>query len=1035
MNYRLGLDIGTSSVAIAAFRLNDQKEPCELIHLDEYIFGEPVEPKTLALKNNQRRLKRLMRRQLDRKKARITKLLHLASLVGVTPAVLRSTSLKLGSTEQVWRLRADALDKPVTWAELILILLRLAKNRGYAGKAPKATKSVVGAGIKQSQEIIAKYKARTLGEALWSRYLEDCRNGFRKLSHGPKDVADGGGTYVLREDIENEFDLIITSQARFLHQLTQPLPEAIGKGAAEQIYRDGTTYFWGYKPETLAAALRLAIFYQRPLPSFEDRIGKCELESSENRVSPAHPLAQRFRLLQTVSDMTWKQRKNSIPLSLEQVRVLINCYQDRDETPYSEIYDEMTEAGCPPPPGYKLSLHTIRQSHFKGDSTRAAWRHQKLIKQWDALSKEIQGQVIEVLSDKLSSPEQWAIPEVRNRILESYCAHVVEFLDLLTNDEGGLPRMASLGLASGRVAYGITALRKLTTLMETAGLNAHDARMQLYGDKQTEKAITATGKLPPVDQLDMTNPVVKRALKETAKVLENCIKRFGPPDAIVIEMMREMRQSLDQRRETSKRQAWQERRRKEAASTLRENGYQTNDSNIRRYLLWKEQLEVCPYSGKRLGFSEALDPSATQLEHILPHSLRGVGNRVDGLVLATTQYNMLKSNETPWGAYQQHKDVWNWDATVNTTRGIAKKNPAFKRKAQLITNEITAADAEEESLDEFADRQFSDTAWIARIVHQWCKHLCGDVIVIRGGLTASLRRQWGFDNILQTVREAEGKTGGAKGQELFFKPAFNRKGEILVFDKRSDHRHHLIDAVTIGLSTRSLYRRELQRKAAYRDRKSDDVGGRTVNIPCPIPNLREHLIERLMGYVVWKKPDRLVTGRFFDEEPFSPCAEGETMRKRGVASKRKRSINDSLITHKDRHGKEHSKVIVNSEYACMRLKDGVLSLVTLLEFNKRYLRGKRLHIPENERLFFKGDTIYYPEKKAFLTIVQILQGDGLMCLPTTETIAYDTMKGTGLNVAIGSGKKLETVTIFANKQALGHFIASHARERESMTLA
>ena len=173
--------------------------------------------------------------------------------------------------------------------------------------------------------------------------------------------------------------------------------------------------------------------------------------------------------------------------------------------------------------------------------------------------------------------------------------------------------------------------------------------------------------------------------------------------------------------------------------------------------------------------------------------------------------------------------------------------------------------------------------------------------------------------MLETIRQAEGKTGGEKGKTLFYKPMYNKKGEVLVFDKRSDHRHHLVDAVAIGLSSRALYKRELQRKIANRDRHSDDVGGRTVKIPCPIPHLREHLIERLTGYVVWKKPDRLVTGRFFDEEPFSPCAEGQTLVKRGEASKRKRSPYDRQVTHIDRHGKEHHKVLVNSEYACMRI--------------------------------------------------------------------------------------------------------------------
>ncbi|MBL0231200.1 MAG: hypothetical protein IPP76_10525 [Moraxellaceae bacterium] len=1028
MDYRLGLDIGTSSVALAAFSLDANQQSQELVYLDEYIFSEPVEPKTLALKNSTRRTKRLMRRQLDRKKARIAKLLHLASLVEVTPAVLKSTSQKYQYTEQVWRLRAEALEKPLTWAELFLVLLRLAKNRGYAGKAPTAKKSVVGNGIKHSQEIIQHYKAQTLGQALWRRYQDDCTKGFRKLSHGEKET-DSAGTYVLRDDIKHEFDLIITKQAEFNPQLLVDLVQVIGEEGAAKLLRPESKYFWGYKPNNMAQALEHTIFYQKPLPSFEEKIGKCSLVDTETRVSPAHPLAQRFRLWKTLTDYQWKNGKLFQALSRQQLQILVNVYQNHDEKAFGEIYALMDEKDCPPPQGYKLSHHTVRQSHFKGDSTRAAWRKTKgLLAQWDALSMAQQGQVIEALSDKLSSPEQWVVPEVRERIFQGYGQIVIGFLDLLAKEDGGLPRMADLHLAKGRTAYGMTALQTLNNLMETEGLNEFQAVEKAFGEQQKERTIQATGKLPSVDSLDMTNPVVKRALKETAKAIETCTKRFGAPKSIVIEMMREMRQTLDQRRETSMRQNMQERRRKDAVKELQNQHYAASDSNIRRYLLWKEQDGHCPYSGKILSFNEALDGSATQIEHVLPHSLRGVGNRVDGLVLATTSYNQIKGNETPWGAHLKNPQQWSWDATLRTVRDIEKKNKAFSNKAKLILNQITALDAEEESLDDFADRQYSDTAWIARVVLQWCKHLSSDVTVIRGGLTASLRRQWGFDSVLETIRQAEGKTGGEKGKTLFYKPMYNKKGEVLVFDKRSDHRHHLVDAVAIGLSSRALYKRELQRKIANRDRHSDDVGGRTVKIPCPIPHLREQLIERLTGYVVWKKPDRLVTGRFFDEEPFSPCAEGQTLVKRGEASKRKRSPYDRQVTHIDRHGKEHHKVLVNSEYACMRLTETTLEPVTLLEFNQHYLIDGKVCIPANERLFFKGDTLFYPEKKAFYTIAQLRQTGGLACIYSTETRTYDDLMGTGVTVAIGNVKKLHGVTVFKTKHELGRFIAQLSQQ-------
>ena len=128
-------------------------------------------------------------------------------------------------------------------------------------------------------------------------------------------------------------------------------------------------------------------------------------------MSPAHPLAQRFRLWKTLTDYQWKNGKLFQALSRQQLQILVNVYQNHDEKAFGEIYALMDEQHCPPPQGYKLSHHTVRQSHFKGDSTRAAWRKTKgLLAQWDALNMAQQGQVIEALSDKLSSPEQWVVP-------------------------------------------------------------------------------------------------------------------------------------------------------------------------------------------------------------------------------------------------------------------------------------------------------------------------------------------------------------------------------------------------------------------------------------------------------------------------------------------------------------------------------------------------------------------------------------------------------------------------------------------------
>jgi CRISPR/Cas system Type II protein with McrA/HNH and RuvC-like nuclease domain len=169
IQYGLGVDVGTSSIAIYAFSLEDKK-PNRPLHSDLVIFGEPVLAKEMKLKNEARRLARSMRKTLARKAARISKLLHLARMPGVGIDALSAAGSRLKGPHEIWRLRADAVTQKIELAQLLLVLLRMAKNRSYFGKAPSVkTKSgelgKVSAGIQTSEQLLASGE-RTLGQII-----------------------------------------------------------------------------------------------------------------------------------------------------------------------------------------------------------------------------------------------------------------------------------------------------------------------------------------------------------------------------------------------------------------------------------------------------------------------------------------------------------------------------------------------------------------------------------------------------------------------------------------------------------------------------------------------------------------------------------------------------------------------------------------------------------------------------------------------------------------------------------------------------
>lgn len=127
--YRWGIDLGTASIGVAVYEIDDNGEILSLQHLDSYIFREPVDSTQTGLftSNTERRRARLMRRQIERKAARLRKIAHIAKTLGVTAEILHH------QTDDVIALRAQALTQAVTLPQFVKVMCHIVKNRGYRG--------------------------------------------------------------------------------------------------------------------------------------------------------------------------------------------------------------------------------------------------------------------------------------------------------------------------------------------------------------------------------------------------------------------------------------------------------------------------------------------------------------------------------------------------------------------------------------------------------------------------------------------------------------------------------------------------------------------------------------------------------------------------------------------------------------------------------------------------------------------------------------------------------------------------------------
>ena len=999
--YKLGLDIGTGSVAWVAMALDDKNQPTRLLASGTTIFGEPVLPKEMKLKSEERRRARLMRRQTERKRERIAKIMHIAAALEITPEKLSNALLAHKETQSLWYLRVKALDQRISLEELFLIVLRLAKNRGYNGEAPKANKKgdlgKVAQGLAITQQLVdeakdAQIEVRTIAEAIWHSQatLPLNQKKFRKRIET--------GTYVLRKDIQHEFDQILKEQSEH-HPILSSLLTSIYPSrnlGNDRNDSHGTRYFWGHAPESIGAAIRIAVFYQKPLQAFKDKIGICSLDKTSLRVVAAHPAHQAFRIEKLLADLRWGGSKSTEILTAAQKDFLRVKLQSTEESSFSAIYKDLDKAGLMHPDGLILNFHTPRRAYLRGNTTRARLRSLKLLDAFDVLTPRTQSDVFLALADDVNAPEMWRHDATRDYIVSTYGLQVAEFIDLIADSKDGLDRLRAMDFDAGRVSYGAPALEALTKAMKEhqadgLSIDEHAAINLLYPLHHQKK--TATGYLAEVSTLELRSPVVEHALLYTRRELLAAVKRLGPPQAMVIELAKEVKSTLEKRSITTSRQNFEERENEDARKEIRNANCRITNTSILRYKLWKQQAKHCPYSGQRIGSVEdAVSGTHFEIEHIIPQRLHGVGNRFDEVVLVSKQFNSIKAgHETPYLASQRvGSSIWNWEATEQALKFIEKESKFFKTKAKLIRDKT---EFRIDSLDDdaFVDRQLQETQWIGRIVQSWCSQLCNDVTVVRGGLTADLRREWGLHTVLEEVRVAEGRHESEKAKTLFYKP--NRVGN-LVFDKRSDHRHHLIDACVIALSTRQNY------ADAVKARNARAAGRKSSYSPpeCPIPSLRSHLVKMLNGYCVWHVPDHKIAGLMFDQMPFGLGADGLSLVKNGAkVGKKFNPKYDKLISHTDRHGKTHQKAVLKSEFACFRITPDGIFPVTVAQYLSNYSDRKVDHSNQAERLIFKGDLLIFKNNPNIFRVAYFKERDGVCAVYATETHTFDELAATGLN--------------------------------------
>lgn len=799
----LALDLGSASLGWALIGNH------RIVSTGVRVFPEGVDRDKQGgelSKNEQRRIARGQRRQIARRAKRKRVLRKALVEAGLYP---NDPDEQLVLDEQdPYELRRRALDEALHPHEIGRILIHLNQHRGFlsnrkAEREKKREDSKILKSISDLAERISAGEDRTLGEHLARHTAKP--GEVTTTEHRVR------GQHTRRDMYEQEFNAIWEAQREFHPQLLTDKLKYGAKGPqsfpADPTHREGGSPLQQY-------GIHGIIFFQRKMYWPEEAVGFCELEPRLRRCPRADRLAQKARLFQEVNNLrlidAGDQERELTPDEREKLLAYLRAEESR-------TFDEIRKhLGL-------LERTRFKQERLTKDSNEPGGRTKLKGMETDALlaNKKLFGKAWH------DRPEDEKDEIVRTLLTPSVDEH--ELFDLairkwgLTHEQAD--RLLDLNLPSGYVKLSRKALGKLLPHLE-AGLPlmrndpaangaANDALHAAGYLRPDERQVKTMNHLPGPGQPgfpDLPNPLVQQALHEVRRVVNAIIREYGKPDAIHVELAREVKGSLEQRRERRLQQVYRERRRDEAAAKIREHGVGVNREAINRYLLWEEQDRTCIYSGRPISMAK-LFGGEIDIDHILPYP-QSLDNSMANKVVCFRRENEEKGNQTPRGWLEETQP----ERYAEVLQRARKLGHYGKYRKFLLKNV---------DRDEFINRQLVDTAYITRAVVQYLQYLGVDVLGTKGQLTADLRRCWGLNTVL--------------------------RHDDLDVKNREDHRHHAVDAVVIALTDRSC----LQKLARLRE--TGEV------VPDPWKDFRQDVEQAVNSIQVSHRVQRGVRGALHEE--------------------------------------------------------------------------------------------------------------------------------------------------------------------------
>lgn len=761
--YNLGLDIGIASVGWAVLG------PQHIIDLGVRIFdrAETTDGESL---NKARRDARLVRRRLRRRAWRLLKLARLLKREGlindsklflkktpISPSPEQLENGRKNTTPSLWQLRVDGLNRLLTGEEWARVIYHICKHRGFwfalKSEAASSEGGKVKQGLERTRSLMKEKGYRTAAAMMLSEFPGNQRN-----KRG--DYSQSLGREILAEEL------------KMLFERQRELGNPWTLDSFEMLVLDQEHgLLWQQKPALSGQAML-------------QMIGKCTFEKDEYRAPKYSWSAERFVWLTKLNNMRISIAGNVRSLNEQERLACVDMPYKLSSVKYKQVKDKLVKEGYWPEDVRFVGLNYRDE---KKDPESAILME---LKAWHEIRKTLE-------TAQLAT--EWKSISTQHALLD----HIGMVLSVYKTDEEIRRELYKIRLAAPVVEALLNLNFKDFIRLSIKALNAILLGMErgLRYDQACDEAAYVhskpnsafenddkllllpsfytgrdkNGKMERDSEQDLpNNPVVLRSLNQARLVVNAIIRKYGSPNAVHIEMARDLSRPLDERQKIEKDQkAFAERNEKNREKFAEHFEHKPSAREFEKWQLYTEQQGKCAYSLQALDLNRMIDDATyTEVDHALPYS-RSFDDSKNNKVLVLTKENRDKGNQTPYEYLDGASDSARWQAFQAFT--LNNKTYRQAKRERLLRKSFNKEDA-----SGFKDRNLQDTRYACRYFKNFVEqNLALDsasgakrCVVVNGQLTSFLRARWGLAKL-----------------------------------RAASDRHHAIDAVVVAACSHGMVKR------------------------------------------------------------------------------------------------------------------------------------------------------------------------------------------------------------------------------------